>query len=110
MPTTPQSQMALAHDAAFLDRLQYLLCQVAVEVKNESGSVTGHAARAAFAGSVIAEPADHASQLAVTIVGATNLIVRDTTIGFDGKVTTSATDAEIKSQLATLWDSFAGVL
>lgn len=177
MATTPASQVALAHDPKFLNRLQYLLCQQAIVVKNESlitsssvaaasvitmanphGFTTGdsvtiaghvgstpsvngtyvvtvltstqfsiplvvtiagsggtavkasHAARATYAGQVLADPAGKATTAAITIGGATNLTTANTSIDFNGIVTTDATDAAILSQIATLWDALSGVL
>lgn len=110
MATTPKSQIALAHDPVFLNRLQYLICQQAITVKNEASTTTGHAARAAFAGQVLADPAAKAVTMAVTICGGINLVAATTAIDFDRVVTTDATDAVILSQIATFWDAFAGVL
>ncbi len=109
MATTPKSQMALAHDPKFLNRLQYIICQQAIAIKNEVTSPT-HAARAAFAGQVLADPAGKTVTMAITICGATNLVAANTTIDFDAVVATDATDAAILSQVASLWDAFSGVL
>ncbi len=110
MATTPQSQMALAHDPQFLNRVQYLLCTEAITVKNENPATTGHAARAAYAGQVLADPAGKAATVAITLVGGINLVAANTAIDFEGVVTTDATDAAILSQIATLWDALSGVL
>lgn len=102
-------QMALAHDPQFLNRVQFLMCKIAAVVCTESTGVTGHAARRAYAASVLGNPAAAAASVAVGLVGAANLITRDTTINPDFSVTTAATDAEIESQLSTLWNQYAGI-
>lgn len=108
--TDALTQMALAHDHNFLNRVQYLLCRVALAVIGEDAArVEGHATRRLYAQQVLGNPAAAATAAAVAIVGAINLTARDTTIKPDFAVETSATDPEIESQIATLWNAFAGV-
>jgi hypothetical protein len=48
--------------------------------------------------------------LGPTIANGTNLVARDTTYNFEaGAIETNATDAEIRSQIVTLWNVMAGV-
>lgn len=103
------SQMALAHDAKFLNRVQYLLCRVALQVAAEDPGTANHAARREYAQAVLGDPARAATPAAVALVGAINLLARATTISFDGVVTTAATDPEIESQINSLWNAFSGV-
>lgn len=102
-------QMALARDPQFLNRVQYLMCRIAANVVAEAGTVPSHAARRAFAAQVLGNPTAAAASFAVGLVGAINLISRDTTVNPDFSVTTSATDAEIENQISTLWNQYAGV-
>ena len=102
-------QMALAHDPGFLNRVQYAMGVVALQVVLEAGTVPGHAARRAYAAQVLGNPASAAVSMAVGLVGAVNLTAPVTTINPDLTVTSGATDAEIASQVNTLWGAYAGV-
>lgn len=101
-------QMALAHDPSFLNRVQYAMAVVALQVVNEATTVPGHTARRAYAQQVLGSPASAAVSMAVGLVGAVNLVAPVTTINPDLSVTTDATDAAIASQVATLWNGYAG--
>lgn len=110
MPTTPRSQSALATDQNFLKRLSSLLLQEAGVVAAESSDVENHAQRRVLADRIINNPSGMSQSLAPTICNATNLVAANTTYNFEaGCVETSATDPEIKSQIATLWNIMAGV-
>lgn len=109
MAADSRSQMALAHDVGFLNRVQFNLAVVALQVVNEADTVPGHAARRTYAQAVLGNPASAATAAAVALVGAVNLVAAVTTINPDLSVTTDATDAAIQSQLSSLWDAFAGV-
>lgn len=102
-------QMALAHDAGFLDRVQFAMGKIALEVVNEAGTVTGHTARRTYAAQVLGNPAAAAIAMAIGLVGAVNLTGPVTTINPDHTVTSGATDAEIASQVSSLWNAYAGV-
>lgn len=119
--------MSLAHDARFLNRLQYLICEVAIQVKNETAAdepfathtgqpdaatafAAWHPARAAYAGEVLADPAGKTTTMAITLVGATNLVGAGTGFNDFGDCLSNASDDDIRSQIATLWNAFAGVL
>ena len=59
---------------------------------------------------IITNPAFMTQSLAHTVCNATNLVAAETTYNFEAlAVETSASDAEIRSQIATLWDVMAGV-
>lgn len=110
MPTTPRSQMALAADLNFQKRLTSLLLSEAIVVAGEDPSTTAHAQRRALAQRIIDQPPYMAQTLAPTIANGTNLVAAETSHNFEAGVTeTSATDAEIRSQIATLWNVMAGV-
>src|SRR5262245_18578125 len=99
-------QMLLARDAAFLQRLQYLLVQQARVVKSEALATPQHTARSNYATTVINNPAGAATQAAVMIVGGVN-VIGTVTLENSGPVTT-ATDAALTSQIATFWTQLAG--
>ncbi len=110
MATTPRSQFALAYDENFLKRLTGLVVAEALVIVAESAGTANHAQRRNFAQVVLNNPQATTRNMAPTIVNATNLVAANTTFDFEaGSVTTSATDAEIRSQIATLWNAFAGV-
>jgi len=110
MPTTPRSQSTLAADPNFLKRLAPLLISEAEVVAGESTATEFHKERRQLAQAIITNPSGMAQSLAPSIVNATNLVAANTTYNFEaGATETSATDAEIRSQIATLWNVMAGV-
>lgn len=110
MPTTPRSQAALAADPNFLKRLASLLVQEAQVVAVEPDTTPEHATRRQLAQAIITNPAGMAASLGPTITNATNLVAANTTYNFEAFATeTSASDAELRSQIATLWNVMAGV-
>ena len=110
MATTPRSQAQLARDPNFLRRLESLLLSEAGVVAGEATSVTNHAQRRALAQAIITNPAGMTASLAPSICNATNLTTANTTWDFEaGAALTDATDAAIRSQIATLWNILAGV-
>ena len=109
MSTDAKLQMALAHDAGFLNRLQFAMATVALQVVNEDPATANHAARRAFASSVLGNPGAAAAAAAVAVVTAVNLTAATTAIDADLRVSSSASDADIASQVSTLWNAFAGV-
>ena len=110
MPTTPRSQSALASDQNFIKRLQSLLLSEAQVVAAEDPTTPDHAQRRQLAQQIIYQPTFQTQNLAYTIANATNLVAADTVYNFEaGAIETSASDAEIRSQIATLWNVMAGV-
>jgi hypothetical protein len=113
MPTTPRSQSALATDQNFLKRLSSLLLSEAVVIGAEPPPdplTQTYDKRTMLAHQVISNPAFVTQSLAHTVCNATNLVAAETTYNFEAlAVETSASDAEIRSQIATLWDVMAGV-
>lgn len=110
MATTPRSQYALAYDENFLKRLTGLVVAEALVVVDENPATQSHSQRRNFAQVVLNNPQATTRNMALTIANATNLVAEDTTFDFEaGCVVTSATDGEIRSQIATLWNAFAGV-
>jgi hypothetical protein len=102
--------MALATDANFQRRLSSLLVSEAQVIAAEADSVEHHAQRRQLAQSVITNPLGMAQALGPTITNATNLVAATTSYNFEAAaIETSATDAEVRSQIASLWDVMAGV-
>jgi len=110
MPTTPNSQAKLASDPAFLKRLGSLLNQEAQVVGGEPPTTPDHDKRKQLATAILQDTAGQAASRAPTICNGTNLVAADTTFDFEADQTvTSATDAAIRSQIATLWNLMAGI-
>ena len=112
MPTTPNSQAKLASDPIFLRRLGSLMNQEAQVVANETPNADPDIAakRHQLAIAILTDTAGQAASRAPTICNATNLVAKNTTFDFESDQTlTDATDAEIRSQIATLWNVMAGI-
>jgi len=109
MPTTPRSQSALASDANFQKRLSSLLLSEALVIADEDPVTPNHDKRRILAQQVITQPIYMATNLGPAICNGTNLVAANTTYNFDAlAVETDASDAAIRSQIATLWDTLAG--
>ena len=109
MPTTPRSQSALAADQNFQKRLASLLVSEAIVIASEPDSVDNHQQRRQLAQQVINNPSQMAYSLGPTITNGTNLVAATTQYNFEaGAIETTASDAEIRSQIVTLWDIMAG--
>lgn len=110
MPTTPRSQMTLAADPNFLKRLSALLLEEAGVVAAEADTIPFHPQRRQLAQAIITNPSGMTQSLAPSITNATNLVAANTTFNFEsGASETDATDAAIRSQIASLWNVLAGV-
>lgn len=108
MATTAEL-IALGDDAAFRERIRALFLLEGGIVYAESGATPNHAARALFASKIAQNPGT-ADALAPALVQRTNLVGSAVTYNFDARrVESDATDAEIRSQIATDWNYFAGV-
>jgi hypothetical protein len=108
--TTPRSQSALAADANFQKRLSSLLLGEALVVADEDDATEGHQQRRQLAQQIITQPTQMSYQLAPAICNGTNLVAATTSYNFEaGAIETSASDAEIRSQIATLWNVMAGL-
>jgi hypothetical protein len=99
--------MQLARDPAFLNRLNYLMLQHARTVKEEPGDTPYHRQRTTYASNVLANSQMMVNQAAFVVVGGINII--GTVEITDNGVETSANDAAIFSQVATYWNTLAGV-
>jgi hypothetical protein len=108
MATTAEL-IALGNDSDFRQRITTLFLLEAGVVYGESGATPNHAARALFASNIAKQPSIAAS-LAPALATRTNISGSTVTYNFDAqRVETDATDAEIRSQIATDWNLFAGV-
>lgn len=110
MASTTAQLIALAQDSSFRLRIRNLVLTEAAAVYNENAGTANHAARVVFAAKLFASPG-LADQLADVIATRTNLVAANVSYDFDRRaVITSATDAEIKSQIATDWNLLAGII
>lgn len=110
MATTPRSQSALAADPNFQKRLSSLLLSEAIVVAGEDAATEHHQQRRQLAQQIITNPTQMAYSLGPTIANGTNLVAANTTYNFEaGAIETSAADAEIRSQITTLWNVMSGV-
>ena len=100
-------QMQLARDPVFLNRLNYLMLTQARGVKEEAKETPFHYKRTTYASQVLSNSAMMVQQASFVIVGGVNII--GTVSMTDNGVVTTVTDAELFSQVATFWNSLAGV-
>lgn len=105
--TNSHLQKELAASPVFTGRLQVRMSNVAGTILGETGVGATHAARAAFAKFVLANPAGAAAIAAVYLSQATN--VAGTISRTDDGVVTSVTDANLDSQITTDWNKLAGI-
>lgn len=107
------TQHALATEPQFLSRLGAALSKVAWQVYSESPQTANHTQRRAYAAYVLANVPAAASVLAPSMVMRTNIFNFTTSYDFSrgdrGTVVTASGDADIESQLATDWNTLAGV-
>lgn len=100
---------ALAADGSFRQRVRNLVLLEAAAVALEANTTTEHLARSAFAFSVITNPGA-ADQIADVLCARTNLTASTVTYDFSRRaVVTDASDAAIRSQIATDWNMLASI-
>ena len=111
MATTARTQFFLAGDPHFRTRLRNAGSVIAWQVLDEDPGTANHTQRANYARNVLSNLDVWAAQQSASIVTRTNLNTpEETTFDYDiGAHVTTATDAEIESQLATDWNDLAGV-
>lgn len=108
MATTAEL-IALGNDSHFRQRIRALFLLEGGVVYAESAGTANHTARANFA-SKLAQTPGFAETLAPALAQRTNLTASTVTHNFDAqRVESNATDAAIRSQIATDWNYFAGV-
>ncbi len=109
MASTTAQSICLGKDNAFRERVRALFQLEAGAIYNENPATANHAARALFASKIMTGQVD-ASSLAPALAQRTNLVAEDVSYNFETQsVETTATDAEIRSQIASDWNMFAGV-
>ena len=108
MATTDQLT-ALAQDSYFRQRVRNLMLLEAAVVVAEVNTTPGHSTRAPYASKIIATPS-LADQVADFLCARTNLLNSIVTYNFSRRsVDTDATDAAIRSQIATDWSVLSGL-
>ncbi len=101
---------SLAVSDTFLQRLAILLDAEAMVVLRESSTVANHSDRAFLALSILQNPRGVATYLAKEITFDTNLIGAGFSVDGSGNpVDSLATDAAIRSQIATNWNVWCGI-
>lgn len=109
MATTDQLT-ALAQDGFFHQRVRNLMLLEAAVVVGEVNTTPQHNARAAYANKIIATPS-LAEQTVDYLCARTNLVASTVTYNFARRsVDTDATDAAIRSQISTDWNTLSGVI
>jgi len=110
MANDSYSQQALASDSHFQLRVRAALATVAWIVIEEDAETANHAARAAYARSVINNLQFTAVQIAPWLTERPNLMLFETSYSFPAvAVVTAAGDADIQSQLLSDWNDLAGL-
>lgn len=109
MAATTDQLTALAQDGFFRQRVRNLVLLEAAVVANEVNTTPNHNARTAFAFKLINSPG-LADQIADVLCARTNLVNSTVTYDFAKRsVLTDATDAAIRSQIATDWNMLSGI-
>jgi hypothetical protein len=107
------TQMALASDPTFRQRLKASMTRIARTVMAESSGTTNHAVRKAYALAFFSNPDQVVANLVGTFVFSTNVFGATTTPAFDGRggtvVQSAVSDAAMDAQLTADWDSLSGV-
>lgn len=108
MPAVTAELTALAQDGYFRQRVRNLVLLEAAVVVAENVNTALHAQRVAFAFTLIKAPG-LCDGLADVLCARTNLVASVITYDFNRRaVVTDATDAAIRSQIATDWNLLAG--
>jgi len=97
----------LGQDQTFIGRVMIQLLSQATIVLAESGSGPEHDRRIGYAQRVLASPRDTATTASPYLAQSTNVI--GTITIEDVGVVTSVTDAALLSQIASSWDTLAGI-
>lgn len=107
------TQLALANDPTFRQRLKASLSRIAWQILGEDPATANHTARKVYANGVLNNPDSVTNSLVGTFVFRTNVFGAVTSLAFDGRggtvVQSAAVDAALDSQLATDWNGLAGV-
>jgi hypothetical protein len=110
MPNDAFTQQRLAQDLTFQGRVRGAMSRVAFEVMEEDPTTPNHDARANYARQVISNMTYIPAQVSPWLAERPNLVAAITSYDFpSGAIVTSATDADIESQLHTDWDHLSGL-
>lgn len=90
------NQAALAVNPTFIERVELAAVSAALDVYNEAPGTTGHSARAAMARQVVESPDPWARVLAWGVAA-------------DVSISAATTDTALKSRIAAIWNTYAGV-
>jgi hypothetical protein len=105
-------QMALTYDTApggFMERVTAMLAFVTSTILSEQSATPYHSSRAQYAQRVVNNPAEAARQAGPQIVMGVNVVSTTTYSEETKKSTCTITDIDLQSQIATLWNSLAGI-
>lgn len=109
MAATTDQLTSLSGDNSFRTRVRNLVLLEAAVVANEVNTTPSHALRSTYAFKLINNPG-LADQVADFLCARTNLLNSTVTYDFARKATVSdASDAAIRSQIATDWNMLASV-
>jgi len=109
MAATTDQLTALADDQNFRRRIRNLVLLEAAVVANEVNTTPNHAARSAYAFKLIGSPG-LCDQIADYLCARTNLTSSTVSYDFSKRAAvTDATDAAIRSQIATDWNTLSGI-
>jgi hypothetical protein len=109
---TSTKQMALTRDVGpggFMERVTAVMAFVAGKVLTESPAIPHHQPRAYYAQKVVADPTSAGIAAGPQIVMGVNITSTTTYDETTGKSTCTATDAQLESQVTTLWNSLGGI-
>lgn len=109
---TSQKQMKLRSTPDFLQRLEYIMVTQASVVLAESNGTANHTERTNYAKLVLNFPTEYAQKASTLVSGGINVTSATTATPNDdtGVATFTTTDAALLSQVATLWNTLAGVV
>lgn len=110
MANDSASQLFLAADPNFKQRLKGAFITIALQVMAESPSTTNHANRIYFAKVVIATPDTIVDKFAAEVAMRPNVVGFATSFDFHiPAAVTASGDADLQSQLSTDWDMMCSV-
>jgi hypothetical protein len=90
-------EYTLARDASFWHRVQMAMVSAAVDIQSEADTATNHARRSAYAKLALNDPETVAQVMAYGVA--------------DGSgISSSSSDADLKSRVSAIWNAYAGVV
>ena len=110
MANTALTQIALAADADFRDRIKSALLTIAAQVLGEDPATVNHGARVIYANKVLNAAAGESALVAPFLVMRPNVFTFVTSCQFQQArvaVVSTTGDADLQSQIATDWNWLA---